>query len=265
MKRISLTLLAVAAGLASGFALAHDTDSRTRPGVLGFDITAQGDEVSLLLTVQEGNAIALRHLLSEDGGATWSAEREVDLGGRPVHPPGPGSEPQIAAEGERLLVIWTTPGTSRWGSGPLVGAWSEDLGKTWSKASSPATTGSTDSHGEVDLLVDGDWLHAVWLDNRDGSRGLRTARSDDFGRSWQPEQTVDPTTCTCCWNRMVQGPDGHVYVIYRDAEPRDLALARVVDGRWQRLARPAGFDWQFDGCPSVGGALAWTSSGALHA
>jgi hypothetical protein len=169
-------------------------------------------------------------------------------------------DPQIAADGDRLLAVWTAPGTSLWGGGPLASALSADGGRTWTPGPAPADDGTTDGHNYVDAVADGRGaFHLVWLDDRDGSRGLRAARSTDGGRTWSANKTIDGETCECCWNRLAAGPDGVVRVLYRDRLPdRDMIVAASAAGgeSWRRLGAAGDFDWVFDGCPHAGGGLA---------
>ena len=59
-------------------------------------------------------------------------------------------------------------------------------------------------------------------------------------------------------------------VLYRDKDPRDMALAVSEDGgvTWDRLGHVGAFGRGFDGCPHVGGGLGVTFAGSeqlLHA
>ena len=209
----------------------------------------------------------LLHRRSRDGGVSWSEPVEVPAGDFPVAAVHRGADPQIAAAGDRLVVAWTARGTSDWGTGPIGTAASHDGGRTWTAAAPPADDRSTDGHGFLDLAAGPDGtIHAVWLDSRDSTgQGLRHASSRDGGRSWSPNATIDGRTCECCWNRM-RADGEELLVLYRDHDPRDLRLAKSGDGgaSWRDLGRPGRFDWAFDGCPHVGGALA-TSGDAIVA
>lgn len=232
--------------------------------VKALDVYDQEGTVDLLLAVDDGARLELRHRRSRDGAASWGVESRVELGGAEVFKVHPGSEPQIAAHGDRLVVVWTAPGTSKWGTGPLASATSSDGGRSWKSGPNPVDTGSTEGHGFVDLAADGAGVfHAVWLDGRSGTQGLYASRSRDGGRSWETNRTIDSATCTCCWNRMIAPAAGEVLVIYRDDVPRDLTLAEARDGgqTWKRLAAAGSFGWQFNGCPDVGGALALGRAG----
>jgi hypothetical protein len=134
---------------------------------------------------------------------------------------------------------------------------SEDGGRTWSPGANPADDGSTSGHGYADLAADRRGrFHLVWLDGRGGRQGLRAASSDD-GRRWSANRTLDDATCECCPNRLAMAGDGTAYVLYRDTEPRDMAVASTTDGgqSWTRRGTAGAFGWRFEGCPHVGGGL----------
>lgn len=282
-----LPLLAACGTPESGRAVEHDAASEgsghhaaaAAAGVWGLDVTARGEVVDLLLATgghAEGEPVRLLHRRSADGGRSWSEAVEIPTVEGEPFPGQRGSEPQIAAAGDRLLVAWTARGDSAWGTGPLATAVSADGGGSWQAGANPADDGSTQGHGFHDLAatVDGRF-HAVWLDGRDGDgQGLRAAWSAD-GLSWSPNATVDAATCECCWNRLLTGEEaaGELSVIYRDTGPRDLRVASLVgngdgdgdgDG-WEDRGTPAGFGWEFDGCPHVGGAIATAGAGGLPA
>ena len=264
LRRASLVAGAVL--LAAAVTAGHDHPSGEILGVLGLDVyaSASGDVVDALIAVQEKGdplpSVELRHTRSRDGGATWSRPVPILPGAARVFSPRRGAEPQIAASGDRLVVIWTEPGTSPWGSGPLASAVSADGGRTWKAGVSPADDGTTKDHGFVDVAaVSPNAFLAVWLDSRDGGQGLRSAVSKDGGVSWARNVDVERRTCECCANRLLVREDS-VDVIYRARDPRDMNVARTTDGgaSWTKLGPVARFGWEFDGCPEVAGALATT-------
>jgi BNR repeat-like domain len=242
-----------------------------RDGVATLDVWSQENTLDLLLTVRAGEVHRLVHRRSKDGGASWSEDHVVDTGPGGLLPSHRGNDPQVVTHGETVLVVWTRPGTSRFGSGPLGTARSLDGGQTWAAGPNPADDGSTDGHGYVDAAAGPDGaFYLAWLDSRDGGQGLRAAVSRDGGRTWSTNASVDPRTCECCWNSLLSPRTDAAFLLYRDKDPRDMAVAATTDGgrTWTRRAVVGAFGWEFDGCPHVGGALAATGEGPaarLHA
>lgn len=153
------------------------------------------------------------------------------------------------------------------GMGRIATAFSDDGGRTWQMGPNPAAEDNGIDQGYMDLVADRlGHFHLVWLDDREETgryQGLRYAGSSDGGRHWTGHQTIDAATCTCCWTTLASASNGALYALYRDVDPRDMALARLADGAeiWRRLGPVGRFDWQFTGCPSAGGGLA-VSGGA---
>jgi hypothetical protein len=167
---------------------------------------------------------------------------------------------QVAAYRESVVAVWMTPGTDLWGSGAMATALSSDGGRTWKGGPNPADDGSTAGHGFMDLAFDeAGMLHLVWLDSRDGRQGLRYARSSDFGGHWSENRTLKAATCECCSNALATGGGGRLAVLFRDGNPRDMAAAvsEKQGEEWLPAGPVGGFGWKVEGCPHVGGGLAF--------
>lgn len=253
-------------------AVAHHAHAAVS-GVRSLDVYAGGERLHLLTgeDVEGQHGTALLYRKSEDGGATWTPPVRVDAGLPPAFSPHRGMDAQLAAAGDRVIAAWTTAGTDQWGSGPVATALSSDGGKTWRAGPNPADDGSTTGHGFLDLATDGAGVfHLTWLDSRDGKQGLRYARSESAGASWSANATAKAGTCECCPNTLIATADGEAAILFRDHAPRDMRLVRSRDHgrRWLPPVPAGGFDWQFNGCPHVGGGLAFTGKGGsavLHA
>jgi peptidylprolyl isomerase len=240
--------------------------------VIGMDVYAHAGVIDVLAAYQTGvkGGNELRHRRSRDGGRTWSAETPVDMHGTTVSMAMRGLDPQIVAHGDALFAVWTTPGEGAHGVGPFGTALSSDGGRTWRPGPDPDSVTSRRGHAFIELGADARGaFHIVWLETRE-TRGLLTARSHDGGRTWQPTQAIDAETCECCWNRLLSPEPGTMFVLYRDKDPRDMALAVTVDdGRsWKRLGFVGEFGWDIKACPFTGGGLVFTGTGAeerLHA
>lgn len=233
--------------------------------IVSYDAVHQDGRIDLLLAGRVGDGIELRHAVSSDGGRHWSTPRRVDAGAPPVHGLGHGNDVQIAAAGTHLVAVWPTAGSGWGGAGPLASAVSDDGGRHWRVGPMPAA-GFEGGEGYADLRADAQGrFHLVWLDSRNGEQALYHARSGDAGRSWSRPDTVDAATCFCCANTLATAPSGALLALYRDAEPRDMTLATLSgDGAWRRLGVVGDFQWQFKGCPEVGGSLAVVGD-TLHA
>lgn len=233
--------------------------------ITSFDVVRGDGRIHLLLAGKVDGQSELRYVRSTDGGKHWSVPVRVDVGAPPPFGLGHGSDVQIGASADRLLAVWPVKGEGWGGSGPLVSATSSDGGQHWQPGPRPAP-GFDGGQGYAALKADrAGHFQLVWLDSRAGQQGLYFARSIDGGQAWSAPEAVDAATCFCCTNELLTSPTGELMVLYRDAEPRDMTLAEYgADGRWQNLGALGGFGWQFNGCPEVGGSLAF-AGGKLHA
>jgi hypothetical protein len=236
--------------------------------ISGFDVYVDQQTVHAVFTAvgDDSKRSLIGYLHSEDGGLHWFPVQEIgkqfDL---PVESKS-GNDIQIAASGHHLMVMWQTTGELP-GMGPLVSIFSDDGGLSWQRGANP--TGSDTDQSHPDLAADQLGLfHVVWLDDRDenGYQGLRYARSRDTSKSWDTRKTLDDSTCSCCWNRIAVATTGQLNVLYRDMEPRDMALMQSDDSgqSWRRISTVSEFNWKFDGCPHNGGGLTQAENGDLH-
>jgi hypothetical protein len=109
----------------------------------------------------------------------------------------------------------------------------------------------------------------AWLDNRDGTQGLWSARSPD-GLAVSPNRSLDAITCQCCATELLTGSDGRLFLAYRDMEDdntRDIYLTRSTDhGATFTPAVPVSPDgWRLDACPHSGPRLAEDRRGRVWA
>lgn len=242
-----------------------------RAGVESLDVVVDGSAIHLLLGNYDANSQspALLHLRSADAGATWGAPVRVDAGAAVPHQPHRGQDAQLAASGARLVSVWTSPGTGFNGRGPLATALSADGGATWQPGPNPADDASQGDHSFVDCAADANGtFHLVWLDSRgtNKSKGLRYTTSKDGGKTWGKNATLKSETCECCWNTLAVGTDNSVHALFRDKNPRDMAVISSADrgAHWGDPAKVGRFNWDFQGCPHVGGGLTMRGS-SLHA
>jgi hypothetical protein len=258
---------------------AHNTSNAPYPTstfglneITTFDVYVNNETIHLLAGGKmpaKNKLIGLRYTQSIDGGQTWGTPITVTNPASIIN--SRGNDIQLAAIGDHLLTLWQTKGELP-GMGPLVSANSPDNGNTWNMGNNPAVNNSGDqSHS--DLIADSKGhFHAVWLEDpeENGYQSLRYAHSDDHGVNWSNPVTIEDSTCSCCWNSFAISPaNDDLNILYRDMKPRDMALMRSSDDdkTWHRISTVGAFGWQFDGCPHVGGGLAYSDKeqpGHLH-
>jgi hypothetical protein len=219
----------------------------------------------------EGGRVALRFATKEANG--WSAPRTI-------------------AEGANWFVNWADfPSLAVLPDGSLAAHWlaksgpgtfsydvniarSFDGGKSWSQSFVPHRDGTQTEHGFVSLLPSSrDSFTAIWLDGREmkaedhGSNqngghghGTMTLRAATIGRNnaVTQEALLDAKVCECCQTSAAMTARGAV-VVYRDRsdqEMRDISIVRLRDGKWSAPKTVFADNWQINGCPVNGPAVA---------
>jgi hypothetical protein len=91
------------------------------------------------------------------------------------------------------------------------------------------------------------------------------ARLDEKGGA----RPVTGGVCYCCKTALATGPAGSIYAAWRHVYPgnrRDIAFAMSKDGgrTFSGPLRISEDDWQLDGCPENGPALAVDAAGRIH-
>ena len=201
------------------------------------------------------------------------------------------SKPMTVAEGDNWFVNWADfPSVTALNDGTLAAHWlvksgsgtyaynvnialSKDAGQTWTKPIVPHLDNTETEHGFVSLipLRDGR-LGALWLDGRNMknmkddhgedkplpvSMTLRYASIDANGRLAE-EAELDERVCECCQTSAALSSDG-VIAVYRDrshGEVRDIYSVRQASGTWVRPQLVYPDNWEINGCPVNGPAIA---------
>lgn len=200
------------------------------------------------------------------------------------------TEARTVAEGDNWFVNWADfPSVVGFQDGSLAAHWlvksgsrsyaydvnialSKDGGKTWSKPLVPHLDKTQTEHGFVSLvpLRDGR-LGAIWLDGRnmkdmkDDHEGkplpvsmtLRYATIDANGQI-SDESELDDRVCECCQTSAALSGDG-IVAVYRDRsqnEVRDIYSVRQANNAWGKPQAVHGDNWEINGCPVNGPAIA---------
>ncbi len=241
-----------------------DKMSHKAEGVISLDATVNDKNIYLLVGKNIKGQITLWLQTSKDNAASWSPELKIPIPESSGATISRGSDAKIVKSGKTIFIVWMSHVEgARFGSGPMVAMRSLDEGKSWERVQGPADW-LNGPHGFFSLTSSKNTLHATWLDKRDGqlstagAQGLRYAYSQDGGKSWSKNITLDEVVCACCWTNSISDVEGNLYVLYRDKEPSDMALGLVnnKDHKWNKLSTVGAFNWEFSGCPHIGGSLA---------
>ena len=256
--------------LAAWFALVAFTraiaaDATTTPdGILAscFDVARDGTNRIHLLYGQPGTggALSLYHRHADARAQGWSASVAIPTAHAPPGSHHRGNDPQLAVAGAHVMAIWTAKGGGPYGSGPIGIAFSADGGATWDPGPVPAvaTEGEEKTGYRFPAAVAGpEGFHLIWIHAAGNERSLRHSRLSYGAKRWTTPVTIDPEICACCWNVLKVDANGTLWALYRDDQPRDLALASSRDGgrTWSQHGSVGQFNWKFVGCPHVGGGL----------
>jgi hypothetical protein len=215
-----------------------------------------------------------------DGGQSFNAPLMVSKGGvyrsaSRTNGKAAGYErratPHVAINGDRLLLAWSESLPD--GSGlRMVLAASADSGATFDL---PKTVHRGDGARPTFTALavgPGQAVTCAWLDDRAGYQQPFAATCPAGRAEFATEQLVHAGqdgqgVCPCCPTAATFGPDGTIFVAFRNIRDgyRDAAVSRKKPGQAAfeepvLVIPPA---WKFDGCPHDGPSLA-VASGSLH-
>jgi len=247
----------------------NKTQHHAPSGVVSVDVKVVNDTVHLLLGRIDHGQASVWYQASLDQGQTWSplvnTTKDLAITAK-FHR---GNDARLAVQGNHLVAVWMSrkEGAPH-NAGSMTSIRSADGGKTWQQATTPADWDGP--HGFFAIDGNDHQINLVWLDSREqvekGSQGLRYTSSQDGGVTWLENKTLDPQTCACCWNTARFNDDGEFYVLYRDKHPSDMAIGKVnQQHQWQRLNTVGEFNWDFQGCPHIGGSLGFDNNNYIHA
>ena len=273
---------------------------RTQPLTLGVPGAANSTPslavvdrtVVAVWAAQQSGAANVYLAISNDGGITFSEPRRVNdqAGDASVNSEQP---PRAVISGSAnartVTVVWSkrNEGPERSRRDVVRVARSADGGRTFSPAQSIHDASLTGARGWESLAAGRqNAVHAVWLDGRDAERKNADAKAHSgMAHKGQPPQdvyhgiltsdgrrveTVIATgVCFCCKTAVAVDVRGTVYAAWRHIFPnsmRDIAFARSTDGgrHFDPLVRVSEDNWQLNGCPEDGPALAVDESGVIH-
>jgi hypothetical protein len=264
--------LAVAATVACR---ASAPDSSWTPAIEEVASPAQGASASPQLTVSGGRTLLswlesgnFRHTLkyAERTDQGWSEPVTVVTGDTLFHNAADVPSVRVLADG-RVFAAWIETDARHPLGTNLRLAWSSDGGRTWSAPTPPHHDGTPSQHGFAALFEAPDGFGIAWLDGRatdpelpEGENGNMALWTATFGSGGAQtgEVEIDSRVCDCCQTSAASTSTGPL-VVYRDRseqEIRDIAVSRLVGGRWTTPAVVHEDGWKIRGCPVNGPAVA---------
>ncbi|MGB7923871.1 MAG: sialidase family protein [Pyrinomonadaceae bacterium] len=199
-----------------------------------------------------------------------------------------GDPPTVAAGPDGTIYVgWTARVVAAEGhANDLYLSASRDHGQTFDPPVKVHDDRRPATHGMHSLAVSRDGrIYLAWLDERninlpqpsdkagghhmESNREVFTTASSDGGRSFAPNVRVASDACPCCKTALAVGPEGNLYVSWRQVLPGDFRHIAVSSSSDQgKTFSPAVIvsddRWMLKGCPVSGSALAAGSDGALH-
>lgn len=268
------TMAAAIAACGGGQGVQFDAPHAVSAGTHGgaapnFSVAPDGREAVAWVSAADGGTDGRLHVAVGDSPPVMLAD---SLG--PIAPQGE-APPKLtfAPDGtmHALYVVQRVIPGRRFPASALRAVHSRD-GVTWS-APVTITDDSLDfgSHNFHSLHAGADGVvYAAWLDGRAGKSAAWVASSRDGGQHWSANVRIAPTeACPCCRTAMTTGPDGRLYVAWREVFPgseRDIVIATSLDQGATFFAPVRVHDdrWVYDGCPHAGPSLAADARGRVH-
>ena len=230
-------------------------------GRLGVDWVSS-PTVHLLAVVGEGEAERLALFNSESGGDSFDPPVWVSETGKDVTSRGENS-PAFFVTQQDMFAAWNEGRDLRF-------ARSLSWGGSFEKpiAITDKTGNSYSGYPSIGVAPNRD-VYVVWLDTReqrgdsDDNYAVYLARSTDHGATFGKNTRVAVKVCPCCRPTVSFGPTGEVLVIWRHIFPgpiHDMTVAVSTDGgaTFSAPRRIAEDNWNIDGCPDSGPAVART-------
>lgn len=207
-----------------------------------------------------------------------------------------GDQPTVKVAPEGVIYIgWTVKsGPAKKPATDLMLSVSKDNGKSFEPPARVNDDTAPVSHGMHSLEVGSDGrVYVAWLDERnvraepdhaDAPAGAALvfhhteevepnsevffSVSTDGGKTFSPNKKLATEVCPCCKTSMAVGPDGKLYLSWRQVLPggfRHIAVASSADNGVSFTPGVIVSDdkWKIDACPVSGSSMAVSAAGAL--
>ena len=288
MRRLMLLLFAIALLHVRGTAQAPFVVRLAVPDRANAtpSIAADGPRVAVAWSAREGSGRTDIYLAtSADSGRTFGDPVRVndEAGTARV---GGEMPPRVVFSGRAIEVLWVSRGTAT----TIRVARSDDGGRTFAASREVQQAGVAGDRGWPALASDArGGFHAIWLDHRGharpegaphvhGATTNATEKRDGVAMAQKSalyyggrgsEHEIAKGVCYCCKTALATAPDGTIFAAWRHVfagNLRDIAMTASRDGgrTFAPFVRVSEDQWQLDGCPDDGPALAVDARGVAH-
>lgn len=258
-------------------------------------VAARGNTVALTFSAVGAGGMDVFVAMSRDGGRTFDTPVQVNAQAGQARVSGEQpSRVALVPRGNALdvVVVWTVKQGADW---QLLTARSRDGGRTFGAQAPVPGSAAAGARGWEAIDVDARGrVSVLWLDHRDGAPGASSpmththtdAGKADAAKADPTERaklsrllytTLDATgeaasitnsVCYCCKTALVHA-GGRSYAAWRHVYAggfRDIAFSLSRDGstRFTAPVKVSDDQWQIDGCPDNGPALAVDARTATH-
>lgn len=253
-------------------------------------VSARGDFVAVTWSAATTGAMDVYLAVSRDGGRNFGAPVQVNTVAGQARvsgemPPRAALVPRAGKKGDPdITVVWTVKNGNDW---QLLQATSTDGGEHFGKATSVPGGDGAGSRGwqAVDVDASGK-VHVLWLDHRDAAMPAGATHQHDPA-SAKPDPTeraklsrlyyatlggsarsVTQSVCYCCKTALLHA-GSWTFAAWRQVYPgsiRDIAFtaSRDAGSTFSAPVKVSNDQWQIDGCPDNGPALAVDAKQAVH-
>ncbi|HXD87452.1 MAG TPA: hypothetical protein VN641_13230 [Urbifossiella sp.] len=212
---------------------------------------------------------------SVDGGQSFETPRAVRQAGiyRSAAKESKGgyerrASAHVAVQGEAIVLSWCEALPDRTAMRMVVAA-STDGGRSFTDPRSVHTGARANPTFTAVAAGPEEALACAWLDDRRGIQEPFASIRQASVAAFEPERVVHSQgVCPCCPLAACFGPDGTLYIAFRNINDgyRDIAICRkkkaqaAFEGPFPVVSNA----WKFDGCPHDGPSLVVTGS-TIHA
>jgi hypothetical protein len=182
-------------------------------------VAVNGNNVHTVWEDQRDGNREIYYKKSTDNGENWESDIRLTTQNSD------SKEPSVAADGNNIHVVWRD---IRDGNREIYYKRSIDNGENW-ESDIRLTTDNAESYNPS-VAVDGNNIHVVWFDKRDGNHEIYYKRSTDNGNSWNNDKRLT-NEGSYSFGPVIEVDGNNIHIVWfveRD-KTTDLYYKRSID------------------------------------